>query len=191
MGVLYFGYRLALSPIRALRALGGSSVWSTVFSDQMRMLVEVSIEMRPSSLTPFHQIIAVHYLLWRHVLRFDSIFQVQPGIDSLGESDGVARATGPLVSMLIQEVVSLNVSVIILSWQLRVWNFVSMVVIFLPLLRKLQGFDKVGIVCVSEWLLILILLDISKHVSDFRVVLEQCGVLKDKLVVANLPFAIP
>merc|ERR1711971_162111 len=121
MSILDFGYRLALGPIRALCAFCGSSVRSTVFRYQVCMLIKISIKVRPSTFTTFNQVIAVHDLLWRDILRLDSVFQIQPSIDSLSESNSVAGPTRTLVSVLIQKVVALYISVIVIYRKFRVW----------------------------------------------------------------------
>ena len=190
MGVLNFSDWLALSPVRATRLFGSSSIWSTVFSDQMSMLVEICIKMRPSTFASLNQEIAVHSLLGGHVLGFDTVFQVKPGIDCLGKSNSVAGAAWSLVSMIIQEVISLNISEIMLNWQLRVRNLISMVVCLLPLLSKLQCFHEISIIFVSEWLFCFIFLDICKHVSNFRIILKKLSVLKNEIIAAYLALSV-
>jgi len=82
----------------------------------MGVLVEVGIKVRPSSTAAFHQEIAVQHLLWRNIFGLFSILELETGVDSLYEAYSVARATRSLVSNIIQEVITGNVSKVVVHW---------------------------------------------------------------------------
>jgi hypothetical protein len=70
----------------------------------------------------------------------------------LSESHGVARSASSLVKDFSSEIVSLDVSEIVILRNLSVWDVLRVGILFLPLLSLLKSLDEIFIRHVSEFL---------------------------------------
>jgi len=103
--------------------------------------------MRPSTGATFNHEVAVQHLLRRDVFNLFAIFDLESGVHSLHETDGVARAARSLVSHVIQKVEAWHVSEIVMNRKVWIRNFTRMVVILLELLSFLKSLLK----CLGVW----------------------------------------
>lgn len=124
VGVLNLGKLWALLVVGAAVSLGYSLVRSALFSYEVPVLAEVTVEEWPSSIAAFVQVVACHQELRRQKGNLSAVLKLQALLGDLSKAHSVAGAAVSLVSMLVSEVKALDVSPVEVSWQLVVWDLV-------------------------------------------------------------------
>jgi len=97
-------------------SLGLSFVWSAFLSYEISILSHETMEEWPSTITSFVHVITSHEILWWKCWHTLSIFQLKSHFCNLSERNGVARTTVTLISMLVCEINTIDISPIEVLW---------------------------------------------------------------------------
>jgi len=112
------------------------------------ILSHVAVEEGPSAVTAFVHVVALHQVLCGEFGSILTIFQFHARLDDLGERNCVAGTTSALVSNRVSKVISIEISVVVLVWDLFVWNFVCSLIFFAPgLCLKQCILEIIGLFC--------------------------------------------
>jgi len=118
-------FSLGLAFLKRCTMLPSSSTFirSTLFWDEVGILREVSLKVRPTSFTAFVHVVAWEQELGWKLRSFSACLDLESCFSNLGKGNGVARATSSLVSHFICEVIAIHLSPVELLRKLAVWDF--------------------------------------------------------------------
>lgn len=139
-GTENLGLRSALLELFASDTFSFSLIRGAFVGDQVSLLGEEAIEMWPSTLATFGQEVAAQNVLGREHWDLLTILDFESRFDGLVESLSVAGTTVTLVSDWVGEVVTIDVSEIILNRNFSVINIITLFVVLLILLNLLEYF---------------------------------------------------
>ena len=134
IALLYFSLRLALFVLSTGVSFGFCLVRCTLLANKISILSKVSMEERPSSITTFIHVIALHEVLRRKYWNFLTVLKLESRLNHLSERDCIARATSTLISQWVGEVEAIDISEVISIRNKLIWDLVRATISLSPML---------------------------------------------------------